>query len=328
MAREVGSDGVRPAACSAAVLGERAATGCEASWQELVDRHLPLVAAVCAAHGLTAGAAAEVNQVVWLRLAERLPHIREPEGLGDWIAARTRALCLDARWARARRGAIAATLPPAPPGSAGATGVAQATGATGSAAAFARVGARCQGVLRLAALTPTPVVGEAAAALDLTTDDVRRSCDRCLVRLGRLTGRTPHDVLIDLRDALARAAGPPGEWRAAARVAFAWVLLEVPFAERTFRSTGRAGEGVVHQARYEVGGDGVELTLEVKHDDVVLSGEVCRGTPSKVVVRWPGGERVEGTDAAGAFRVYDLPHRPLCVQLDGPVPLKTGWIVP
>jgi hypothetical protein len=183
-------------------------------------------------------------------------------------------------------------------------------------------------VLRLAALTPTPVVGEAAAALDLTTDDVRRSCDRCLVRLGRLTGRTPHDVLIDLRDTLARAPGPSGEWRAAARVAFAWVLLEVPFAERTFRSTGRAGGGVVHQARYEVGSDGVELTLEVKHDDVVLSGQVCPGTSSKVVVRWPGGERVEGTDAAGAFRVYDLPHRPLCVQLDGPVLLKTGWIVP
>jgi len=325
VARGVGSDGVRSEACSPAALVERAATGGEEAWQELVDRHLPLVAAVCAAYGLTSGAAAEVNQVVWLRLAERLPYIREPEALGDWIAARTRSLCLDVRWSARRQGAVTAALPGSPtaevvPGPSGLSGP--------SGSAFGRVGARCQRVLRLAALTPAPQASEAAATLDLTTDELRRSCDRCLQRLGRLTGRTPHDVLIDLRDTLARGPELPGEWWSAARVAFAWVLLELPFAELTFRSTGRAGDGVVHHTGYEVGGDGVELTLEVKRDDVVLSGQVCSRTPSKVVVRWPGGERVEGTDGTGGFRVYDLPHAPLCVQLDGPTPLKTGWLVP
>ena len=33
-------------------------------------------------------------------------------------------------------------------------------------------------------------------------------------------------------------------------------------------------------------------------------------------------------DEAGTFRCYELPHAPLCVQLDGPVTLKTGWLVP
>ncbi|HEY8544788.1 MAG TPA: hypothetical protein VIL36_07060, partial [Acidimicrobiales bacterium] len=171
-------------------------------------------------------------------------------------------------------------------------------------------------------------VGHGAAALDLAADEVHRTCDGCLRRLGRLTRRTPAEVAADLRAGVGSGAEVPGEWRAAARVAFAWVLLEVPFAERTFRSTQRAGEGVVHQARYEVGGEGVDLTLEVKHDDVVLTGRVCSGTASKVVIRWPGGERVEGTDAAGAFHAYDLPRSPLCLQLDGPVALKTGWLVP
>jgi DNA-directed RNA polymerase specialized sigma24 family protein len=314
----VGSDEGSAGACTPAALVERAGSGCEEAWQELVERHLPLVAAACAAHGLTAAAAAEVNQVVWLRLAERLPFIREPEALGDWIAARTRSLCLDGRWAGRRRGDVSARLGPGAPAGA----------PHDPEAAFARVGARCQRVLRLTGLTPAPPDGEVGAALDIAVDEVRRSCDRCLHRLGRLTGRSPEGVRGDLRAALARTPDLPGEWRAAARVAFAWVLLEVPIAERVFRSTGRAGEGTVHQARYDVGGDGVELTLEVKRDDVVLSGQVCSGTPVKLVVRWPGGERVEGTDGAGAFRVYDLPHAPLCVQLEGPVRLKTGWMVP
>ena len=217
MARAVGGDEVRADALSATALVEQAGAGCEGSWQELVDRHLPLVAAVCTAHGLTPAGSAEVNQVVWLRLAERLLHICEPEGLGDWIAARTRALCLDVRWSGARRGDVVADLPP-PPGPA----------RHGPEVAFARVGVRCQRVLRLAALTPAPADGEVGAALDLAADEVRRSCARCLQRLGRMTGRSPDAVLPELRAALARHPGVPGEWQAASHAAFVWLLLDVP----------------------------------------------------------------------------------------------------
>ena len=315
-------------------LLERAGAGDEESWHQLVEQHLSLVRSICAAYGLEADAAAQVNQVVWLQLAELLPRIRLPEAVGGWIAAATRASCVDARWSPQRSGYATARLvgaaAPAPD---------VRVRRHDPVAAFARVGARCQRLLRLVATSPRPSDDDVSAALDLTAADVATSCARCLRRLGRMTGTPPDDVLIDLREAVAAGDGPLGDWRAAAHFAFAWVLLDVPYAERVYESKrpfvglggGRSGGaelGVVHQARFAVGFDGVEVTVEVKGDDVVMTGEVGGGVPAKVVARWPGGEQVDMTDETGAFRFHDLPRAPLCIQLDGSVTLKTGWIVP
>ena len=316
MSQRVGNER-EPAVGAAAPseLLEGAGAGCEESWSQLVERHLPLVRATCAAYGLDADAAAEVNQVVWLQLAERLPRIRRPEALGSWIAGATRTSCLDGRWSSRRRGDATARL--------------GRSSRHGTAAAFARVGARCQRLLRLAATSPRPSDADVGAALDLAVDEIAPSCDRCLRRLGRMTGTPPDELLGELQAALAADDAVPGEWRAAARVAFAWVLLDAPVAERTFVSSrSLLGLGVVHQARFAVGLDGVEVTVEVKGDDVVLTGDVGGCLPVKVVARWPGGEQVDTTDETGAFRFHDLPRAPLCLQLDGSITLKTGWIVP
>jgi len=60
----------------------------------LVDRFGGLVWAVARGHGLCAADAADVSQTTWLRLAEQLNHIREPERLGAWLGTTARRECL------------------------------------------------------------------------------------------------------------------------------------------------------------------------------------------------------------------------------------------
>lgn len=371
MAQGVGDERVQ-AACAASPteLLERAGAGCEQSWQELVEQQLPLVQAICAGYGLQASAAAEVDQVVWLQLAEHLPRFRSPEAIGGWIAATTRSLCLDPRWSTRRDGYAAGRVGPSSVPSAWPSpsleGAGDAAGASGGAAdgtrvvdvrvdaadgrvewnerrrhgvtsAFVRVGARCQRLLRLTAVAPDLAGEDIGAALDMAADRVAPACARCLQRLSRMVGSDPDAVLAELRQLLAQGEVVPGEWRAAARVAFGWHLVDVPLAERVYESTrpaglGRSGEvvdpGVVRQARFATPYDGVELSVEIKGDDVVLTGQVVSGAPARVIARWPGGERVDTTDEAGAFRFHDLPRAPLCVQIDAKHALKTGWLIP
>src|SRR5947207_10074760 len=81
---------------SAAALGEPAA------WDALVDRYARLVWAVARAFGLSDADAADVSQTTWLRLAEHLPRLREPERISAWLATTARREAMRAL-ARARR---------------------------------------------------------------------------------------------------------------------------------------------------------------------------------------------------------------------------------
>ena len=81
---------------SAAALGEPAA------WDAIVDRYARLVWAVARAFGLSDADAADVSQTTWLRLAEHLPRLREPERIGAWLATTARREAMRAL-ARARR---------------------------------------------------------------------------------------------------------------------------------------------------------------------------------------------------------------------------------
>ena len=81
---------------SAAALGEPAA------WDALVDRYARLVWAVARAFGLSDADAADVSQTTWLRLAEHLPRLREPQRIGAWLATTARRESMRAL-ARTRR---------------------------------------------------------------------------------------------------------------------------------------------------------------------------------------------------------------------------------
>ena len=70
------------------VNGARA--GDQGSWNDLVDRFLPLVTSVIAKYRLQRSDADDVNQTVWLRLVEHLDDLREPRALPGWLATITR----------------------------------------------------------------------------------------------------------------------------------------------------------------------------------------------------------------------------------------------
>jgi DNA-directed RNA polymerase specialized sigma24 family protein len=322
---------------------ERAKTGDVAAWQELVGHHLGTVRAVCAAYGLNESDAAGVNQVVWLRLVEHLPRIRTPDAIGGWIAARTRRECLG----RSRE-------PHAPPRVMAHVGAlaALAGGDVGAAvppapdlpSALARLGRHCQRLLRLVATEPRLPDHDISAALDIPLDRVRLQCTSCLERLRRLSpaddggSATPALVWGELRRLVATMAQVPASWWDAAHTAFAWLVLDARSAELVYDSTapsvkvvhaGRAaGRLPIRQLRFSLEGERVELALDTRDGELVVTGWVTPGRSVRVTVHWPGGQESVGSDDDGAFRLDHLPVAPLCVQVDGSDPFKTGWIIP
>ena len=66
-------------------------------WDALVQRFGPLVWSVTRSFGLRAADAAEVTQTVWLRLAEHLDRIKQPERVGSWLVTTARRECIRQR---------------------------------------------------------------------------------------------------------------------------------------------------------------------------------------------------------------------------------------
>lgn len=67
-----------------------AAAGDTAAWHRLVDRFSGLVWAVARGHRLSDADAADVSQTTWLRLAEHVHRLRDPERVGAWLATTAR----------------------------------------------------------------------------------------------------------------------------------------------------------------------------------------------------------------------------------------------
>ena len=71
-----------------------AADGDEVAWRGLVARFSNLVWAVARAHRLANADAADVYQTTWLRLAEHIGRIEQPDRVGAWLATAARRECL------------------------------------------------------------------------------------------------------------------------------------------------------------------------------------------------------------------------------------------
>lgn len=75
----------------------------QAAWNELVDRFTRLVwHVILGFRGLDPESQADIHQTTWLRLAEQLETIREPDRLGSWLATTARRECLGVLRARER----------------------------------------------------------------------------------------------------------------------------------------------------------------------------------------------------------------------------------
>ncbi len=73
-----------------AVLLRAADEGDDAAWQALVERFSQLIWSIARGHGLSTADAADVSQTTWVKLAEHLSRIREPERLGAWLGTTAR----------------------------------------------------------------------------------------------------------------------------------------------------------------------------------------------------------------------------------------------
>ena len=78
---------------AAAALISRAVTGDRGAWDEIVQRHAPLIWSICRRYRLADADAEDVGQQVWLRLVDQLDNISDPAALRGWLAATTRREC-------------------------------------------------------------------------------------------------------------------------------------------------------------------------------------------------------------------------------------------
>jgi RNA polymerase sigma factor (sigma-70 family) len=177
-------------------LVKAAAQGDEAAWRALVERFSSLVWAVARSFRLSTADASDVYQTVWLRFAEHLGRIQNPERVGAWLATTARRESIRVVRSRSRalpiEDATLADLVP-PDETSPELAVLDAEQARLESdrskqmwRAFRDLPARCQQLLRILMASQRPSYVEAAAALDVPVGSIGPTRARCLRQLRRL----------------------------------------------------------------------------------------------------------------------------------------------
>ena len=175
---------------SAGDLVRAAAAGDPAAWDALVRRYGGLLWSVCRDHRLSEADAADVFQLTWLRLLERLDSLQDPDRVAGWLATTCRRECL-AVLRRARRvspSSEVVELHSEPAGAADAD-LLRADRDAGLWDAFARLGDRCRRVLAVLVARPEegpPSYARAAEELGMPVGSLGPTRARCLAQLRRL----------------------------------------------------------------------------------------------------------------------------------------------
>ena len=174
-------------------LVRAAAGGDKEAWRALVQRFSGLVWSITRAYHLSRADAADVSQTTWLRLAEHIGAIENPDRVGAWLATAARRECLQNIRANAR--AVPTddmTRLDRPTGEDNPTEAEvlraetereQGLRAKAVWAAVARLPLRCRQLLRILMASPPPSYAEVAAALDLPVGSIGPTRARCLQRL-------------------------------------------------------------------------------------------------------------------------------------------------
>ena len=167
-----------------------AAGGDARAWDELVRRYTGLLWTICRDHRLESADAADVVQLTWLRLLERLDSLLDPARVGGWLATTCRRECL-AVIRRTRRTSpstetVELRIPPA--GSADAEVLRSDRDAI-VWDAFGRLGERCRKVLSVLvaqAEDGPPSYALAAERLQMPVGSLGPTRARCLAQLREL----------------------------------------------------------------------------------------------------------------------------------------------
>ena len=168
-----------------AELVRAAVDGDQAAWERLVSQFAGLVWSVARAHGLSECDAADVTQTTWLRLAEHLDRIREPERVGGWLAttARNESLRVLRQGHRSVPSGVElgddADPTQAPPERALLRHERNVT----LWRAFEALPTLCRSLLRVLISDPAPSYADVSAALDMPVGSIGPRRARCLDRL-------------------------------------------------------------------------------------------------------------------------------------------------
>jgi len=170
-----------------------AASGDAGAWRVIVERFGGLVWSVIRAYRLGSADAADVFQTTWLRLAEHIGRIEQPDRVGAWLATAARRECLQCLRSAGR------TVPTddaswleGPPVMDNPTEAAilraeqQQEDAARDVALWRAVGllsGRCQQLLRILMASPPPSYAEVAAGLGLPVGSIGPTRARCLQAL-------------------------------------------------------------------------------------------------------------------------------------------------
>ena len=176
-------------AADVSALVRAAADGDRAAWDALVDRFGELIWAIARGLGLSRADAADVCQTTWLRLAEHVGRLRQPDRVGGWLAttARNEALRTLKRAARQVPTDWQADPGPArgydepPPDQ-------RILDDERNAAlwkAFDGLPGPCKVLLRYLIVEPPPTYAEVSAVLDIPTGTIGPRRNRCLDNLRR-----------------------------------------------------------------------------------------------------------------------------------------------
>ena len=300
-----------------------------------------MVHAICGCYRLEGNDAAEVNEVVWLRLAESLAHIRRPDAVGSWLAAVTRGQCLRLLQVTGR-----SAMPPdeasdvAPAWNDSRLDPRLVPDESGRAlvAALAALDVRCRQLLRLLAVEPRLTPDEIGAALGMRADEVAPACDRCHDQLRAALGGSQLDdraLLGSMHKVVAAASPLPEQRRQAALQAAEWLASDAQVADLAYdsavgpgRPSGTRGIAAGHRSvSYTVGPRSVRLELALSANQLVVEGEVRPAGRVRVTALTPGGRVDTETGDEGLFHLDELPRRPISFVVGGTTPFKTGWIV-
>ncbi len=164
-----------------------AGAGDKASWDALVDQFSGMIWAVARAHRLGEADGADVVQVTWLRLVERLDRLHNPASVGYWLATTARHECLRILNANKREVPLGddvgeqESLAPLPGES-----LLQTERDEAIRGVFSLLSGKDQALLRLLTAEPSLPYGEIAAALGIPVGSIGPTRQRALERLRRL----------------------------------------------------------------------------------------------------------------------------------------------
>jgi RNA polymerase sigma factor (sigma-70 family) len=157
----------------------------QSAWSELIARYTRLVWHVIHGfHQLDEDRRADVHQTVWLRLAERLHTIRDPERVGGWLATTARHECI--RQVRhLGREIPEIEVEPDAVDDAPERLLLESERDAGLWLAFARLRPNCQQLLRLLIADPPFSYDEIAEILAIPRGSIGPTRQRCLEALRR-----------------------------------------------------------------------------------------------------------------------------------------------